>query len=205
MRSVRAALAAVVLSACAGSAFAADYVLDKGHATMVFTVDHAGFSKTTGVFRNFDAKLSIDTVRPDAAQLSVTVQTNSIDTFNTARDNDLKSANWFDAAHFPTMTFLATRIVRRGDIGADVTGDLTLKGVSRPVTLTVVLNRQGDNAAGRPSLGFTATGRIKRSDYGMTRMAGMVGDEIALTVNAEFGLNAAWANPPPAAPPPRRR
>jgi polyisoprenoid-binding protein YceI len=103
------------------------------------------------------------------------------------------------------MTFLATRIVRRGDIGADVTGDLTLKGVSRPVTLTVVLNRQGDNAAGRPSLGFTATGRIKRSDYGMTRMAGMVGDEIALTVNAEFGLNAAWANPPPAAPPPRRR
>lgn len=203
MRIVRAALAAVVLSACAGSAFAADYVLDKGHADMVFTIDHAGFSKKTGVFRNFDATLNVDTTRPDQAKLSVTVQTNSIDTFNTARDTELKGVNWFDVAHFPTMSFVATRIVKRGDIAADVTGDLTLKGVSRPVTLTVVLNKQGDNAAGRPSLGFTATGRIKRSDYGMTRMAGVVGDEIMLTVNAEFGLSAAWATPPAA--PPRRR
>jgi polyisoprenoid-binding protein YceI len=197
MKSLLAAAVLAVSAFGAAPALAADYQMDKAQSAIVFTVDHMGFSRQTGVFRNFDAKLNIDTVRPDLAKLSVTIQTASIDTFDAKRDLDLKSAAWFDVAHYPTITFVATRILRRGEVAADIYGDLTLKGVSRPIALTVALNRQGDNQVGRPTLGFTATGRLKRSDFGLGPGGPLVGDEVTLTINSEFGLSAAWAAPPP--------
>jgi polyisoprenoid-binding protein YceI len=198
-----ALLAVAATGAISAPARAADYQMDKAQSDIVFTVDHMGFSRKTGVFRNFDAKLNIDTVRPDLAKLSVTIQAASLDTFDAKRDVELKGPGWFDVAHYPTITFVATRIVRRGDVAADIYGDLTMKGVSRPVTLQAALNRQGDNAQGRPSLGFTAQGRVRRSDFGLGPPPPLVGDEVILTINSEFGLSAAWAAPPPK-PPVRR-
>lgn len=204
---MKAFLAAALLAVTAAGAIstparAADYQMDKAHSDLVFTVDHMGFSRKTGVFRNFDAKLNIDTVRPDQAKLQVTVQAASIDTFDAKRDADLKGAAWFDVAHYPTITFVATRIVRRGEIAADIYGDLTMKGVSRPVTLQATLNRQGDNMMGRPSLGFTAQGRVRRSDFGLGPPPPLVGDEVILTINSQFGLF--FNTPAPARPAARR-
>jgi polyisoprenoid-binding protein YceI len=165
---------------------AGDYKLDKSHAKILWSVSHFGFSTYTGEFTDFDARLTLDPARPERSRLTATIATPSVATHNDALDTHLRSADFFDAAAHPTATFVSTEVRPTGPRTADVVGNFTLRGVTRPLTLAVVFNAAGDNMAGTYTAGFSATGTIRRSEYGMTYAVPAVGDEIELRISGEF-------------------
>lgn len=182
-----ALLAASLISA---PAFAApdNWKLDTTHAHILYSVNHLGFSVNHGAFREFDAKLQIDQAKPETAKLEVTVKTASIDSFDKARDEHLRKAEFLDTDKFPEMKFVSTKVKRTGPKTADITGDLTLRGVTKPIVLKAVLNQAGDNPLSKkPALGFSATGSLKRSDFGVSAFVPAVADEVQITIDAEFG------------------
>ncbi|WP_334164642.1 YceI family protein [Phenylobacterium sp.] len=197
---VAAGLAATL--ALAGAAIAQDpftrapaevragvYTLDPAHSKITWSVNHMGFSTYVGQFAKVEGQLTLDPRRPEASQLAVTVDANSVGTLNDELDKHLKTADFLDTAKFPTATFKATRIRLSGERSADITGDLTLHGVTRPVTLEAEFNQAGINPVDKTySLGFDAEAKIKRSDFGMTAYLPGVGDEVELDIEAELKL-----------------
>jgi polyisoprenoid-binding protein YceI len=165
---------------------AGDYKLDKSHAKILWSVSHFGFSTYYGEFTDFDARLSLDPANPSASRLTATIGTSSIATHDNALDTHLKSADFFDVANHPQARFVSTEVRPTGPNKAKVTGQLTLLGQTRPLTLDVTFNQAGDNMAGIYTAGFSATGKIRRSDYGMRYGLPAVGDEIDLTISGEF-------------------
>ena len=172
--------------AAAASVRAGAYTLDKAHAKIVWSTSHFGFSTYYGEFTDFDAKLSLDPANPANSKLNVVVQTASVNGHNEALETHLKSADFFDVAKHPTATFVSTRVTPTGATTADVTGNFTLLGVTRPLTLKVTFNKAGENMAKTYVAGFSAEGIVKRSDYGMTYAVPAVGDEVKLTFSGEF-------------------
>ncbi len=182
-------LAAAAALAAAGSAQAAPqtYKLVKDHVNVTFSIDHIGFSKTHGWFREPDGTLVLDADKPEASKVEITVNSASIDTNQTQRDTDLKSGQWLDVIKFPQMKFVSTRVVRTGEDTADVTGDLTLHGVTKPLVLKTKLNKLGPSPFGAtPTVGFTATGSLKRNDYGIATFLPAIGDQVNIVIDAEF-------------------
>ena len=165
------------------------YTLDPSHSKITWSVSHMGFSTYVGQFAKVEGQLTLDPRRPEASQLAVTVDANSVGTLNEALDKHLKTADFLDTAKFPTATFKATRIRVTGERTADITGDLTLHGVTRPVTLEAEFNQAGVNPVDKTySLGFDAEAKIKRSDFGITAYLPGVGDEVELEIEAELKL-----------------
>lgn len=165
------------------------YTLDPAHSKITWSVSHMGFSTYAGQFAKVDGQLTVDPRKPEASQISVTVDANSVGTLNDALDKHLKTADFLDTAKFPTATFKATRIRVTGARTADITGDLTLHGVTRPVTLEAEFNQAGVNPLDKTySLGFDAEAKIKRSEFGMTSYLPGVGDEVELEIEAELKL-----------------
>ncbi len=162
------------------------YKLDKSHAKILWSVSHFGFSTYTGEFTDFDARLTLDPARPDRSRLTATIALASVATHNDALDTHMRSADFFDVAAHPTATFVSREVRQTGPRTALVTGDFTLRGVTRPLTLDVVFNAAGDNMAGVYTAGFSATGTIRRSEFGMTYGVPAVGDEIELRISGEF-------------------
>lgn len=162
------------------------YTLDKSHAKIIWSASHFGFSTYYGEFTDFDAKLNLDPANPANSKLSVTVQTDSVDGHNEALEKHLESADFFDVEKFPTATFVSTSVVPTGATTADVTGDFTLLGVTKPLTLKVTFNKAGENMAGTYVAGFSAEGAVKRSDFGMNYAVPGVSDEVKLTISGEF-------------------
>ncbi len=162
------------------------FTVDHSHAKIIFSVSHFGFSTYYGLFNNFDAKLDFDAKDPAKSKLDVTVKMDSVNTTNPKLDEHLKSPDFFDAAKFPTATFKATKIDVTGKTTGTITGDLTLHGVTKPVTLDATFNGAGENAFKVYVLGFSATGTIKRSDFGITTYSPALGEDVTLTISAEF-------------------
>ena len=181
---------AALLAMGAAPAFAAPvtYALVKDHVDVSFGIDHLGFSTTHGWFRHPDATLVLDANNPEAAKLSVTIDTASIDTNQEQRDKDLRGPMWLDTAKYPTMTFVSTKVTRGSDPNtALVEGDLTLHGVTKPLALHVRMNKMGPSPfGGAPTVGFTAVGVLKRSDFGIATFLPSIGDEVKLLIDAEF-------------------
>ncbi|MEM1306218.1 MAG: YceI family protein [Pseudomonadota bacterium] len=172
---------------------AGTYKLDRAHASLVWKVNHLGLSFYTARFDTFDATLDIDPDKPASAKLNVTIDATSIRTgfpFADRKDFDkelVQDAKFFDASNHPEITFVTTSVEPTGDKTAKVTGDLTLKGVTKPVTLEVTLNGQIMHPfKKKPALGFSGTGTIKRSEFGMTHLIGGVGDDVEILLEAEF-------------------
>lgn len=184
--SAEAQPAATAAAPAAPQVRAGDYKLDKSHAKILWSVSHFGFSTYTGEFTDFDARLTLDPARPERSRLSATIALASVATHNDALDTHLRAADFFDAAAHPTATFVSTSVRPTGPRTALVTGNFTLRGVTRPLTLDVVFNAAGDNMAGTYTAGFSATGTIRRSDYGMTYAVPAVGDEVELRISGEF-------------------
>lgn len=198
---MRSILIAVALLA-ATPAFAADmpkptlsfegvpsgkYNLDKSHANILFTISHMGFSNYIGRFNELDATFFLDGNKPTDSSVKFTVDINSIDTNNTILETKLKDKDWFDAKSFPTATFTSTRVQKTSDNTAKVTGDLSIKGTTRPATFDVTFNGTAMNPyEKKQALGFSATGTIKRSEFGLKEYIGPVGDDVKLTIEAEF-------------------
>ena len=173
------------------------YRLDPYHASLVFKVDHLGFSFYTASFFDFDATLAIDPAKPEDATLNATVEVASL-TLPRPPDGflaQLLGAEWLDAGRFPRMTFRSTAIERTGESTARVMGELTFRGQSRPVTFTATFNGGYPGLPGldpQARIGFSAQGVLRRSDFGLSigvppEGSSMgVGDAVTFTIEAEF-------------------
>lgn len=178
---------------------AGNFRIDLGHTRLLFRISHLGFSHYTAFFRDIDAKLVFDPDHPETMQVTATVKTASVETMfpDPAVDFNaiLAGADLLDAARFPEITFTSTAVALTGADTADVTGDLTLHGVTRPVTLAVTFNGGYGAFAMDPGgarIGFSATGNLNRSDFGMgfgvpaPGSAFGVGDAVQIIIETEF-------------------
>lgn len=184
----RFAATALAFSLMAGAAVAQPvaYEFDKSHANLSFTYNHLGYSTTDGRFGNWEGSLLIDKETPSNSSVEFTIDIDSLDTFWADRDTHLKSADFFDAAKFPQATFKSTKVEQTGEQQLVVTGDLTIKGITKPATLTVNVTAMGEHSmAKKEAAGFAVTTVLKRSDYGMDLYVPYVGDEVTVTFHAE--------------------
>jgi polyisoprenoid-binding protein YceI len=179
-------LASLLLAAGTTVAAPVPYRLDPKHTQVHFGWSHFGFSHLEGRFDKFDADFRFDPADPTRSSVTVTIPVDSIDTGVPALDEHLRSADFFDAAQFPTATFKSSKVERIGDNALKVSGDLTMHGVTRPVVLDVTINKVGPHPmAKRAAAGFDARATIRRSDFGITYLVPNVSDEIALTITTE--------------------
>ncbi len=197
-----AAVAAVLLlgaAAQAQSTFTADpkavegghFAVEASHTRVQFAVSHLGFSTWYGDFAKVSGALDLDPANPGSDKVDVTIPTATVSTTNAVLDGELKSADWFDAEKYPTIRFVSTRVARTGPATADVIGELTFHGVTRPVILKAKFNGAGVNPLSKAyTVGFEATGLIKRSDFGLTKYVPLVGDQVTLTISAPFERKA---------------
>lgn len=166
---------------------AGTYALETHHARIAFAVDHMGFSNWYGDFTGATGSLTIDPKAVGSAKVDVSFPVGSIATTNATLDGELKAADWFDAAKFPTATFKSTSVVATGKDTAKVTGDFTFHGVTKPVTLDVKFHGAGTNMMSKAyTIGFDATGVLKRSDFGVTKYVPLVGDQVQIVISAPF-------------------
>jgi polyisoprenoid-binding protein YceI len=163
------------------------YSVDPNHTEIIFGVSHLGFSTYYGIFPGATGSLTLDAAKPAASKLEVSVPVAQVMTPSDKLNGELRSAQWLDAAKYPTMTFRSTSITSTGPDTADVAGDLTLHGVTKPVVLKAKLNKAAPNAMMKNfSAGFQVSGQIKRSDFGVSAYVPMVGDNVDLTITAAF-------------------
>ena len=168
---------------------AGTYKVEPYHTQVGFTLSHMGFSNFSGFFTGASGSLTIDPAHLSATSLDVTIPVQSVDTTVPKLDGELKSAQWFDADKFPNATFRSTRVVRTGANTANITGNLTLHGVTRPVTLKARLIGSGTNPLDKMfTVGFEATGTIVRSEFGVKQYVPLVGDDVTLTIAGAFEL-----------------
>jgi|ERR1035437_9365047 polyisoprenoid-binding protein YceI len=166
----------------------ATWSMDKNHAKLGFTVTHLAISDVEGWFKSFDSKITTTKDDFSDAVVEMTADVNSINTESEKRDNHLRSADFFDVAKFPTMTFKSKTVTKINETNYKVTGDLTMHGVTKSITLDV-LCRTGKNPQTQKSIaGFKISGTLKRSDFGIGKSMGsaMISDDITLIANAEF-------------------
>ena len=185
----RRAVLLSLLGAIAGQAYAtsAEYQLEKTHVDVLFAISHLGFTQKHGSFRDLDAKLNCDPEKLEACRVEVVIRADSIDTGSDARDKDLKGDRFFDVARFPEIRFVSRKVTRTQANGVRLDGELTLHGVTKPLTLEGTLNKVGPNPFDkRPTLGFSAHGALKRSEFGLTGLIPMIGDDVSITIDAEF-------------------
>lgn len=167
------------------------YDVDKGHAYIVFTYVHQGYSKPLLRWRDWASSLTWDNENPENSSVSVDIKTAKIDTGVDIFDEHLRAGNWFDAENHPDISFKSTSVTKSSDTAGTLTGDLTIKGVTKPVTLDVVFNKAGfSQRSNAHKLGFSATGSLKRSDWGLGNYAPSVGDNVDLTIEAEYEMKA---------------
>jgi polyisoprenoid-binding protein YceI len=163
------------------------FKLDKSHARIVFSTSHLGFSTYYGFFGEMSGTLEYDPKAPAKSAVEVAINLDRLVTNDPELDENLKSADYFDVAKFPVATFKSTESKVLDAAKGKVTGDLTLHGVTKPVTLDVALHGAGANpATGDYVLGFDATGTISRSDFGIKTLVPFVGDEVKLMISCEF-------------------
>lgn len=163
------------------------YKLDKSHASIVFKINHLGFSEYTARFDNFDATLDFDAKDPTKSKLQATIYPGSLNANDKVLEEKLEAPDFFNVAKFTTATFESTKIEKLSNDRGAVTGNFTLLGVTKPVILYVTFNGGGVNPFSKTDvLGFSAVGKFKRSDFGMSNYIPSVGDEVTLFIEAEF-------------------
>ena len=179
-----AAFAALMLAAPSG--FAAEtFAVDTVHSTVLYKVKHLNVSHAYGRFNNISGSFAIDPADPANSKFEFTVKTDSIDTGNQGRDNHLKGPDFFNARQFPTITFKSKSVESAGKDAYKVTGDLTLHGVTKEVTLKVDHTGAGAGMRGEKISGIHTELGLKRSDFGMKNMMGAVADDVTVVVSIE--------------------
>ncbi len=163
------------------------YDLDPDHTGITWRVNHLGFSYLTGRFGNPTGRLTLDAAKPENSKLEVKIPTASIYTASSELIGKLQMPDFFDVKKFPEATFISKRIVTSGPGAGNVEGELTLHGVTKPVTLKTTLIGAGINPyAKAAALGFHAEGSFKRSDFGVGGYAPAVSDQVDLVIDTEF-------------------
>ena len=181
-----AASAALMLIPSAAQAQIEKYSFDKAHTQILFFVNHLGFSNSQGEFLDYDGHITFDEAAPEIGNVEVSIKTASIDMDDEKWDTHMKSADFFNVEQFSDMTFKSTGIEVTGEQTANITGDLTILGVTKPVTLAATHNKSGKHAfSGKYVSGFSASAMIKRSDFGMEYGLPLVGDEVTIRLEVE--------------------
>ncbi|WP_298091708.1 YceI family protein [uncultured Sphingomonas sp.] len=165
---------------------AGTYPVDAAHTQVTWQVNHMGFTMLEGQFGASEGSLTIDPARPNATKVDVTFKIDELSVTSAAFAKHLKSADFFDVAQHPTARFVSTAVQASGN-KARITGNLTIKGITKPVTLDATFVGAGQNPMNKKlNIGFRATGSIKRSDFGLGMAAPVVSDKVDLTINAAF-------------------
>lgn len=166
--------------------------VDKAHSTATFKIRHL-MANVTGNFRDFDANINIDRANPAASSVEFTIQAASIDTGNTNRDEHLRSPDFFEVTKYPAITFKSTSIKAKSKTDFDVTGDLTMRGVTKRVTLPVSFLGFGKDGRGNEKAGFEIETTLNRKDYGIVwnrdldEGGVLLGDDVKVTIDLEVG------------------
>jgi polyisoprenoid-binding protein YceI len=166
---------------------AGTYNVEPTHTRVLLAVSHMGFTTWYSQFTNVSGTLTLTPKDVSATTLDITIPTNTISTTNTKLDGELNSPAWLDTAKYPTIEFKSTKVVRTGHDTAKVTGELTFHGVTLPETLNVTFNASGVNFLSKQyTVGFNATGTIKRSDFNVKTYVPVIGDDVSLIISAAF-------------------
>lgn len=187
-KTLLAAVAAAAL--CAAPAFAAEtFYFDPTHTSVTWHAGHFGFSTPSGKFASVNGSVTLDEQAPQNSNVEVTIDTAVLVTGVEKFDAHLKSADFFNVEKFPAATFKSTKVNVTGKDTAKVEGDLTLLGVTKPVTLDVKLNKVGENPfSQKKQVGFTASTVIKRSEFGISYALPNVPDDVKIDIEAEAAL-----------------
>ncbi len=167
------------------------YTIDPTHTATVFTWNHFGFSMPSGNFSDIQGKIVVDNGKPANSSVNVTIPLSSLNTNVGALDEHLKGADFFDAAKYPNITFKSTKVQALGKNKYKITGNLTVKDVTKPVVLDAVLNKQGEHPMAKvPAIGFNATTSFERSAFGVGEYVPNVGDKITVNITTEATIPA---------------
>ncbi len=165
---------------------AAKYQIEPNHSHVNWTANHFGFSNQTGKFSDISGEINFDEKKPQDSSVDVTIKIASLTTGLAKFDGHLKSADFFDAEKFPTAKFVSKKIKVTGKNKAKIEGELTLRGVTKSVTLNATFNKSGDSViTQKPTIGFSATAVIKRSDFGINYAVPAVSDNVNLVIEVE--------------------
>ncbi len=163
------------------------YQVEPSHTQIVFAYDHMGFTNNMGVIAQPSGTLTLDKANPSASKVSIDVPVANLRTGIPALDEHLMKPEFFDSAKFPTAKFVSTSVKPDGATGAQISGNLTIKGITKPVTLDAEFYGAGANPMNKKeNVGFVATTSIKRSDFGMAMAVPVVGDAVELKIIAAF-------------------
>lgn len=166
---------------------AGNYTVETTHTRVQFTVSHMGFSDWYGDLTGVTGTLSLDPKAPAAAKVDITIPVSSISTTNATLDGELKSEAWLDAGKYPDIRFTSTGVTPTGPRTANIAGNLTFHGVTRPVVLKAAFLASGVNPLSKGyTVGFNATAALKRSDFGVKTYIPLIGDEVTLRISAAF-------------------
>ena len=169
-----------------------DYMIDPTHTATVFTWNHFGFSTPSANFSDIQGTISVDNAKPANSAVNVTIPLSSLNTNVKALDEHLKNADFFDAEKYPNITFKSTKVQAVGNNKYKITGNLTVKNVTKPVVLDAVLNKQGVHPMTKAeSIGFNATTSFDRSAFGVGAYVPNVGDKITVNITTEASVPAA--------------
>ena len=192
LKKTLAALALGTALLSAGQAMAADYTIDKEgqHAFINFKISHLGYSFIYGSFKDWTGTFSFDAAKPEDSKISIDVKTASVFTNHAERDKHISSKDFLDVATYPDAKFVSTSVKSTGKNAdgkdtADVTGDLTLHGVTKPIVIKAVFNGEGKDPWGGYRAGFNGTTTIKRSDFGKMMDLGPQSDTVTFDISFE--------------------
>lgn len=182
------ALAAALALGAVLPAAAEPHVIDKSHASITFQVDHLGFSTVHGQFREFDAQIDFDPAKVEETRLRFVIRAESVDTGWGPRDDHLRTDTFFDVENHPDIVFESSSVTPTGGDTAKVSGTLTMRGVSLPVTFEARLNKLGPSPfdPSKTVAGFTVTGEIDRTQFGIDYAAPAVSAVIAVRIDLEM-------------------
>lgn len=171
----------------AGQAMAADYAIDtKGqHAFVNFKISHLGYSWLWGTFKEFDGKFSFDPAQPEASSVNVTLQTASVDSNHAERDKHIRSGDFLNVSKHPTATFESTSVKSTGEGTADVTGNLTLNGVTKPVVIEAKFIGEGEDPWGGYRAGFEGMTTLNLKDFDIKMDLGPASQSVDLIISVE--------------------
>ena len=181
---------AVALATPVASLAQSTWILEPNHTHSAFTIRHLVISNVRGEFRKYEGKVVLDDADVTRSTVQAVIDASSIDTGVADRDGHLRSPDFLDVAKYPTVTFRSSKVAKAGKDGLDVTGDLTLHGVTKPVVLHVTTTPEVKGMFGETRRGFSATTRIDRKDFGLTwsklvEAGPAVGDEVVITLDLE--------------------
>lgn len=186
---LRRTLFASAIAFASASAFAAPvtYTIDPGHTQTIFSWNHFGYSNPTANFDKIEGKLTYDPTDASKSSVDVTIAVDSINSHVKKFDDHLKSDDFFDVAKFPTATFKSTKVEKGSAQGSyKVSGDLTIRGITKPVTLDAKLNALSEHPMKKvPAIGFDGSVTIKRSDFGLDKYVPNVSDDVLIRITTE--------------------